>query len=155
MWRKKFSIWLADLQSWTKVLGQNYICVKKRQTNHHARIHLHLALGQPLPPAPHRQCWTRVHIISPELQHCMGGGGGKGGKETQFKTHASVPRNFAHHCSSGSKSCDVIGYPNRQDATTCTTNRFFAYCTNSCRIKYPGMFVLLLFGQYLLQLDNN
>ena len=35
-------------------------------------------LGQPLPPAPNLQCWTRVHVISPEFQHCIGGGGGKG-----------------------------------------------------------------------------
>ena len=32
-------------------------------------------LVQPLP----LQCWTRVHAISPEFQHCIVGGGGGGG----------------------------------------------------------------------------
>ena len=32
-------------------------------------------LVQPLPPI--LQCWTHVHTISPEFQHCIGGGGKK------------------------------------------------------------------------------
>ena len=48
-----------------------------RQTNSHARIHLHLV--SPSPTAPRIQCWTRVHVISPEFQHFMGGGGAGGG----------------------------------------------------------------------------
>ena len=31
----------------------------------------------PLPPSPLLQCWTRVHAISPEFQHCIGGWGRK------------------------------------------------------------------------------
>ena len=30
----------------------------------------------PLTPHP-LQCWTRVHAISPEFQHCIGGRGGE------------------------------------------------------------------------------
>ena len=29
-------------------------------------------------PPPPLQCWTSVHAISPEFQHCMGGRGGGG-----------------------------------------------------------------------------
>ena len=64
-----------DLQSWTKVLGQSYICgVFSNAPNKQSRANSS-TLGQPLPPAPHLQCWTRVHVISPEFQHCMGEGG--------------------------------------------------------------------------------
>ena len=28
------------------------------------------------PPPPPVQCWTRLHAISPEFQHCIGVGGG-------------------------------------------------------------------------------
>ena len=42
-----------------------------------------------LPPPP-LQCWTSVHAISPEFQHCMGGRGGGGGEATQFETENSV-----------------------------------------------------------------
>ena len=46
---------------------------------------------QPLPPPPPLQCWTRVHAISPEFQHCIGGRGGGGGVEaTHFKTDNSA-----------------------------------------------------------------
>ena len=31
----------------------------------------------PLSPPTPVQCWTRVHAISPEFQHCIGGEGGK------------------------------------------------------------------------------
>ena len=34
-----------------------------------------------VPPNP-LQCWTRVHAISPEFQHCIGGGG----EQRIFKT---------------------------------------------------------------------
>ena len=62
---------LADLQSWTKFLGQIYICGAFSRA----------ALAQPLPPPPHPptplKCWTRLNAISPEFQHCIGGEGGK------------------------------------------------------------------------------
>ena len=38
-----------------------------RQTNSHAQIHPNLFSPSPL------QCWTCVHAISPEFQHCIGG----------------------------------------------------------------------------------
>ena len=38
-------------------------------------------LVQPLPRP--LQCWARVHAISPEFQHCIGGGGG--GEATHFE----------------------------------------------------------------------
>ena len=41
------------------------------------------------PPPPPLQCWTSVHAISPEFQHCMGGRGGEG-KATQFETENSA-----------------------------------------------------------------
>ena len=53
----------------------------KRQTNSDARIHLDLFSP---PPAP-IQCWTRVHAISPEFQHCIEGGGGGGQRGTHFE----------------------------------------------------------------------
>ena len=37
------------------------------------QIHLHLFSPSPFPLL---QCWTRVHAISPEFQHCIGGLGG-------------------------------------------------------------------------------
>ena len=30
------------------------------------------------PPPPPLQCWTPVHAIFLEVQHCIGGGGGRG-----------------------------------------------------------------------------
>ena len=41
-------------------------------------------------PPPPPQCWTSVHAISPEFQHCMGGKGGGEGKATQFETENSA-----------------------------------------------------------------
>ena len=38
----------------------------------------------PPPSALLLQCWTRVHVISPECQHCIRGGA------TQFKTDNSA-----------------------------------------------------------------
>ena len=38
----------------------------------------------PPPPAPHLQCWTRVYVISPEFQHCIGGRG-EGIKQRDLK----------------------------------------------------------------------
>ena len=65
------------LQSWTKVLGQIYICgAFSNMPNKQLRTNSS-TLGQPLSPAPHLQCWTCVHVISPEFQHCLGGGGVK------------------------------------------------------------------------------
>ena len=48
------------------------------ETNSQARIHL--CMFSPSPPP--LQCWTRVHAIFLEVQHCMGGGG----KATHFET---------------------------------------------------------------------
>ena len=58
----------GELRSWTKVLGQTYICgaFHTRQTNSSTLV-------QPLPLPPLLQCWTRVHAISPKFQHCIGG----------------------------------------------------------------------------------
>ena len=68
-------LWDSYLQSWTKVLGQIYICgAFSNAPNKQSRANSS-TLGQLLPPAPHLQCWTRVHVISPEFQHCIGGGG--------------------------------------------------------------------------------
>ena len=46
------------------------------------QIHLHLFSPS---PSPLLQCWTGVHAISPEFQHCIGGGGAK-----HFKTDNSA-----------------------------------------------------------------
>ena len=55
------------------------------QTNSQARIHLHMfSPFTPPPPPPPLHCWTRVHAICSEVQHCMGVGGG--GKATHFET---------------------------------------------------------------------
>ena len=98
------------LQSWTKVLGQIYICgAFSNAPNKQSRANSS-TLGQPsLPPSPHLQCWTRVHVISPEFQHCMGGGGVKQRNLKRITVlfentekicnYSSVPRNFVHHCS--------------------------------------------------------
>ena len=40
-----------------------------RQTNSSTLVH-------PLPLSTLLQCWTHVHAISPEFQHCIGGVGG-------------------------------------------------------------------------------
>ena len=67
------------LQSWTKVLGQIYICGAFSNSPNKQSHANSSTLGQPLPPQsppPHLQCWTRVHVIFPVLRHCMGGGGG-------------------------------------------------------------------------------
>ena len=54
------------------------------------QIHLHLFSSSPSPPPPLLlQCWTRVHAISPEFQHYIGGWGG-GGEATHFKTEHSA-----------------------------------------------------------------
>ena len=80
-----FSTWLSrasvflQLQSWTKVLGQIYICC----------AFSHATLIQPPPPPPTPlQCWTRVHATSPEFKHCIGGEGG--GEATHFETKNSA-----------------------------------------------------------------
>ena len=67
-----------QLQSWTKFLGQIYIC---GAFSHHTLV-------QPLPPPPPPlQCWKRVHAISPEFQHCTGG---RGEEATHFETDNSA-----------------------------------------------------------------
>ena len=68
---KEIFIVLPYLQSWTKVLGQIYICG--------AFLHVpnkFIYTCSTPPPPPLLQCWTRVHAISPECQHCIGGWGG-------------------------------------------------------------------------------
>ena len=50
-----------------------------RQTNSQARIHLHLVSPSPQPPT--YNVGHVVHVISPEFQHCMGGGEGGGDNE--------------------------------------------------------------------------
>ena len=56
-----------------------------------AFFHMHQTnsstLVQPLPLPPLLQCWTRVHAIFPEFQHCIGGWG-EGA--THFKTDNSA-----------------------------------------------------------------
>ena len=79
----KFISQLKFRQSWTKVLGHIYICgAFSHALNEHPGANL-FTYVQPLPPPP-LQCWTRVHVISPEVQHCMGGGGGRGGESNAF-----------------------------------------------------------------------
>ena len=78
-----------DKSLWTNLhLPKRFFTM--RQTNSQAQIHLHFI--QPLTPAPTHppplQCWTRVHAISPEFQHCMGGGGGAM-KATHFEKENS------------------------------------------------------------------
>ena len=48
------------------------------------QIHLHLFSPS---PSPLLQCWTRVHAISPECQHCIGGWGEEA---TRLKTDNSA-----------------------------------------------------------------
>ena len=52
------------VQSWTKVLGQTYIC----GAFSHAPNKFIDTCSAP-PPPPLLQCWTRVNAISPEFQH--------------------------------------------------------------------------------------
>ena len=79
---------VADLQSWTKVLGQiTFVALfQTRQTSSHARIHLHLVSSSPQPPPTMLDTCTRY---SPEFffLHWEGGGGNKA---TQFKTDNSA-----------------------------------------------------------------
>ena len=65
------------LQSWTKVLGQIYISgAFSDAPNKQSRANSS-TLGQLLPLSPPPiQCWTCAHVIPPEFQHCIGGGGG-------------------------------------------------------------------------------
>ena len=50
---------LLHLQSWTKALGQIYICGAFSNALN-SRAQIPLLLVSPSPPAPHLQCWTRV-----------------------------------------------------------------------------------------------
>ena len=54
----------------------------------HTRQTVSSTLVHPLPLSPLLQCWTRVQAISPEFQHCIGGG--VGGEATHFKTDNSA-----------------------------------------------------------------
>ena len=54
-------------------MGQTYIC----GAFSHAPNKFIYTCSAPPPPPPLLQCWTRVHAISPEFQHCIGGGGRK------------------------------------------------------------------------------
>ena len=69
---------VEDLQSWTKVLGQIYIF---GAFSHAPNKLIYTCSAVPLPP-PLLQCWTRVHAISPEFQHCIGGRKRGGGRES-------------------------------------------------------------------------
>ena len=73
---------LLCLQSWTKVLGQTYIC---GAFSHTPNKFIYTCSAPPPPPL--LQCWTRVHAISPEFQHCIGGWGEEA---THFKTDKSA-----------------------------------------------------------------
>ena len=101
------------LQSWTKVLGQIYICgaFHTRQTNSST-------LAQPLPPPPPPYNVGHVYTLFHQSFNIVLGGGGGGGREKQriLKritvfllrlrskntknecNYTSVPRNFVHHC---------------------------------------------------------
>ena len=74
----------SKLQSWTKVLGQIYIC---GAFSHAPNKFIYTCSAPPPPPPPLLQCWTRVHAISPECQHCIGGWGEEA---THFKTDNSA-----------------------------------------------------------------
>ena len=62
-----------ELQSWTKVLGQIYIC---GAFSHAPNKFIYTCSA----PRPLLQCWKRVHAISPEFQHCIGGLNWVGGR---------------------------------------------------------------------------
>ena len=67
--KRKMSCYNHGQKSWDKF---TFVALfHTRQTNSHARIH-RLNLFNPSP----LQCWTRVHPISPEFQHCRWGRGG-------------------------------------------------------------------------------
>ena len=69
-----------------KSLGTNSHLTRAKQTVR--REFIYTCSASPPPPL---QCWTSVHAISPEFQHCMGEGGGGGeGKATQFETENSA-----------------------------------------------------------------
>ena len=68
---------VTELQSWTKVLGQIYICGAFSHAPNKQSSANSSTLVQPLPHPPPLQCWTRVHAISPEFQQCIWGGGGE------------------------------------------------------------------------------
>ena len=72
----------SKLQSWTKVLGQIYIC---GALSHASNKFIYTCSASPPPSL--LQCWTRVHAISPECQHCIGGWGEEA---TQSKTDNSA-----------------------------------------------------------------
>ena len=99
----------------------------------------HLPL-KPTPPRPtypsHLQCWTLVHAISPEFQHCIGWGRGVGQqcnfqkdssafwklqKNTDNSWHyISVPRMFSHHCSKARSRKKILNWT-FSNKTHCTT----------------------------------
>ena len=70
-----------------KSLGTNLhlwrIFTRAKRTASQEFIYICSAPSLPPPPPP-LHCWTRVHAISSEVQHCMGVGGG--GKATHFET---------------------------------------------------------------------
>ena len=92
-------------QSWTKVLGQIYICG--------AFWHKFIYTCSATPPPTMLDICTRYFSRQTEFQHCIGGRGGKQRilkcitglclklrfKNTENqRNYASVPRNFVHHC---------------------------------------------------------
>ena len=69
-------------KSWNKFTF--VVLFHTRQINSHVRIHPHFFSLSFCPPP--LQCWTRVHAISPEFQHCILGGG----EATHFETNNSA-----------------------------------------------------------------
>ena len=80
-----------------KSLGTNLhlwrIFTRAKRTARQEFIYICLAPSLPPPPPP-LQCWTRVYAISPEVQQCMGVGGG--GKATHFETQKQCFFNSAY-----------------------------------------------------------
>ena len=74
-WISKLMIYNHGQKSWDKL---TFVALfHTRQTNSSTLV-------EPLPlPPPLLQCWTGVHAISPEFQHCIGGL--EGGKQCILK----------------------------------------------------------------------
>ena len=71
---RKSAYFIRGLQSWTKVLGQIYICgAFSNAPNKESRANSS-TLRQPLPPSLHPPP-TPPTMFSPEFQHCMEGEG--------------------------------------------------------------------------------
>ena len=80
--RLQFTIKRKKVHAFLLLISKcSFVLLIQRQTNS-------FTLVQPPPsPPPLLQCRTRVHAISPELQHCIGGWGEEA---THFKTDNSA-----------------------------------------------------------------